>query len=127
GTYAAAKAADFTHPAGSPTPCSDATNAAETFGGLTDDQIANAYGVFGLYGAGDTGSGQHIAVYELEPFAMSDLQTFDTCYFGATRAASMLGRVAVKTVDGGQTAGPGSGEAILDLQDVSAFAPGANI
>src|SRR5262252_3188715 len=39
----------------------------------------------------------------------------------------MLGRVAVKPVDGGQPAGPGSGEAILDVQDVSAFAPGANI
>ena len=83
--------------------------------------------MFGLYGAGDTGSGQHIAVFELEPFAMSDLQTFDTCYFGATQAAAMLGRVHVVNVDGGQPAGAGSGEAILDIQDVSAFAPGANI
>ncbi|HEU5244631.1 MAG TPA: protease pro-enzyme activation domain-containing protein [Gaiellaceae bacterium] len=127
GTHVAARSTAFTHPAGSPSPCADATDAAESFGGLTDDQIANAYGAFGLYGAGDTGAGQHIAVYELEPFARSDLQTFDTCYFGATQAAAMLGRVAVKAVDGGQTAGPGSGEAILDLQDVSAFAPGANI
>jgi Pro-kumamolisin, activation domain/IPT/TIG domain/PASTA domain/Divergent InlB B-repeat domain len=127
GTHAAAKPAEFAHPAGSPTPCLDATDAAQTFGGLTDDQIANAYGVFGLFGAGDTGAGQHIAVYELEPFAASDLETFDTCYFGAAQAASMLGRVTVKNVDGGQTAGPGFGEAILDLQDVSAFAPGASI
>jgi Pro-kumamolisin, activation domain/IPT/TIG domain/PASTA domain len=127
GTHAAAKTTDFTHPAGSPTACTDATAAAEQFGGLTDDQIANAYGAFGLYGAGDTGSGQHIAVYELEPFAMTDLQTFDTCYFGATQAASMLGRVHVTSVDGGQPTGPGSGEAILDVQDVSAFSPGANI
>jgi len=127
GTHVAAKTTIFNHPAGSPTPCADATAAAEGFGGLTDDQIANAYGAFGLYGAGDTGAGQHIAVYELEPFAVSDLQTFDTCYFGATQAAAMRGRVAVKSVDGGQTAGSGSGEAILDIQDVSAFAPGANI
>ena len=128
GTYPAAKTAgSFTHPAGSPTPCADATAAAEGFGGLTDDQIANAYGVFGLYGAGDIGAGQHIAVFELEPFAMSDLQTFDTCYFGSTQAAAMLGRVHIVNVDGGQPAGPGSGEAILDIQDVSAFAPGANI
>ncbi len=49
GTYPAAKTAGkFTHPAGSPTPCADATAAAEGFGGLTDDLIANAYGVFGL-------------------------------------------------------------------------------
>ena len=58
---------------------------------------------------------------------MSDLQTFDTCYFGATQATAMLGRVAVKNVDGGQPAGPGSGESILDVDNVSAFAPGANI
>src|SRR5262249_32833425 len=127
GTHAAAKSPSFTHPAGSPTACSDATAAAEQFGGLTDDQVANAYGAFGLYGAGDTGVGQHIAVYELEPFAMTALQAFDTCYFGATQAASMLSRVHVINVDGGQTAGPGSGESILDLDDVSAFAPGANI
>src|SRR5258708_1691412 len=100
--HASATAKAFTHPAGSPTPCADATTIAEQFGGLTDDQIANAYGVFGLYGANGTGSGQHIAVYELEPFATSDLQTFDTCYFGATQATAMLGRVAVKSVDGGQ-------------------------
>ncbi len=117
----------FTHPAGSPTACSDASDAAQEFGGLTDDQIANSYGAFGLYGAGDTGSGQHVAVYELEPFATSDVQTFDTCYFGATQAASMLGRLHTINVDGGPGAGSGSGESILDIQDVSAFAPGASI
>ncbi|HKD93492.1 MAG TPA: protease pro-enzyme activation domain-containing protein [Gaiellaceae bacterium] len=127
GSHAAAKTADFIHPAASPTPCLAATTAAEQFGGLTDDQIANAYGAFGLFGAGDTGAGQHIAVYELEPFSMSDLQAFDTCYFGATQATTMLSHVHVINVDGGQTAGPGSGESILDIQDVSAFAPGANI
>lgn len=126
-TFPAARAATFTHPAGSPTACSDAADAAEQFGGLTDDQIANAYGAFGLYGAGDTGVGQHIAVFELEPFATSDLQTFDTCYFGATRATAMLSRVHTVNVDGGPGAGPGSGESILDIQNVSAFAPGANI
>ena len=127
GTHAAAETKTFPHPAGSPTPCADAATTAEQFGGLTDDEVADAYGAFGLYGAGDTGAGQHIAVYELEPFAMSDLQAFDTCYFGASQAASMLSRVAIKKVDGGQTAGPGEGEAILDIQDVSALAPGANI
>jgi Pro-kumamolisin, activation domain/IPT/TIG domain/PASTA domain/Divergent InlB B-repeat domain len=128
GNVAAAKSGgSFIHPAGSPTACSDATDTAQEFGGLTDDQIANAYGVFGLYNAGDTGAGQSIAVFELEPFATSDLQTFDTCYFGATKAATMLSHVHTIPVDGGQPAGSGEGEAILDIQDVSAFAPGANI
>jgi hypothetical protein len=125
--FRAAKSARFIHPAGSPAPCTDAQTAAQAFDGLTDDQIANAYGAFGLYGAGDFGSGQHIAVYELEPFAKSDIQTFDTCYFGATAASAMLSRLQTVPVDGGQTAGPGGGEAALDVQDVSAMAPGANI
>ena len=126
-TYAAAKTATFTHPAGSPTPCAAAQTAADTLGGLTDDQIANAYGAFGLYGAGDLGAGQHIALFELEPFSTSDIQTFDSCYFGATQTTAMLGRLNTVSVDGGQAAGPGSGESLLDIQDVSAFAPGANI
>ena len=64
-THPAAKAPSFSHPAGSATACADARAGAQKFGGLTDDQIANAYGGFGLYGAGDLGGGAHIAVYEL--------------------------------------------------------------
>ena len=127
GTYPAAKTASFVHPTGSATPCTDAKSAAEAFGGLTDDQIANSYGAFGLYNQGDFGSGQHVAIFELEPFATSDIQTFDQCYFGETQAADMLGRLNTIPVDGGQPAGSGEGEATLDIQDVSAMAPGANI
>ena len=137
-TFPSARAASFSHPAGSPTACSLAQQDAVTSGGLTDDQIANAYGVFGLYGAGDFGSGQHIAVYELQPFLATDIEEFDSCYFGATEAAQMSGnkgvltgsRLSVTPVDGGETqAGPGSAndESTLDIEDVSAIAPGANI
>lgn len=125
--HPAAAAPAFTHPAGSPKPCADATNTATQFGGLTDDQIANAYGAFGLYGANDVGSGQHIAVYELEPFDSTDIQTFDTCYFGSTAAATMAGQLHTVPVDGGQPAGGGQGESLLDIEDISAFAPGAQI
>jgi hypothetical protein len=117
----------FAHPAGSPKACASATAAAHAFGGLTDDQIAHAYGAFGLYHSGDFGAGQRIAIYELEPFLRSDVKTFDACYFGASAAASMLSRLHVIPVDGGQPAGPGSGEANLDVEDVSAIAPGATI
>jgi subtilase family serine protease len=127
GSHPSAKTTHFAHPAGSPTPCAVATTDAQGFGGLTDDQIANAYGAFGLYGAGDFGAGQSIAVYELEPFSQSDLSTFDTCYFGATEAGQMASRLTVNPVDGGQPPGQGSGESILDVDDVSALAPGANI
>ena len=110
-----------------PQPCAAATSAANSLGGLTDDQIAHAYGADGLYNAGDVGAGQSIGVFELEPFLMSDLSTFDTCYYGATQAAQMLKRVNVVPIDGGQTTGPGSGEAILDVDDISGIAPGATI
>ena len=107
-------------------------------GGLTDDQIANAYGAFGLYKQGDFGQGQHIAIFELEPFLATDIETFDTCYFGATEAAQMSGtdgnlagsRLSVIPVDGGQLQpGPGSGTTrpTLDIEDVSAMAPEADI
>ena len=127
GTEPQVKTATFSHPAGSPNACPSAQQAATEFGGLTDDQIANAYGAFGLYGNNDFGQGQTIAVYELEPFQRSDINTFDTCYFGATAANLMNNRLNVVPVDGGQPAGPGSGEAVLDVQDVSAIAPQANI
>jgi subtilase family serine protease len=125
--HPAARATTLSHPAGSPAPCSAATSAAVHNDGLTDDQIANAYGAFGLYSAGDLGAGQHIALYENEPFARSDIKTFDTCYFGAKRATVMMSHLHVHAVDGGQPAGPGSGEASLDVEDVSAMAPGATI
>lgn len=125
--FPAAQTGSFVHPSDSPTPCRDAKADATSIGGLTDDQIANAYGAYGLYGSGDTGAGQHIAVYELEPFLRSDIHTFDACFFGAARAAAMMSRLHVFPVDGGQPAGPGSGEAVLDVEDISALAPGATI
>jgi hypothetical protein len=137
-TFKAAKAPSISHPAGSPSPCNAAQVDAEISGGLTDDAIANAYGAFGLYRIGDFASGQHIAVYELQPFLKSDIETFDTCYFGATEAAQMSGkhgnlagsRLSVIPVDGGEPQpGPGSenDEATLDIEDVSAIAPQAKI
>ncbi len=136
--FRAAKASSFSHPAGSPSPCTAAVNDAEISGGLTDDQIANAYGAFGLYRMGDFGRGQHIAVYELQPFLPSDIETFDSCFFGAAQAARMSGTggklagslLSIVPVDGGE-AQPGIGsqndEATLDIQDVSAIAPQASI
>ncbi len=66
--HPAARSAPFAHPRGSPRGCGAARAASVANDGLTDDQIARAYGAFGLYGAGDRGAGQRIAVYENEPF-----------------------------------------------------------
>ncbi len=123
----ASRSVAFSHPAGSATACASAKATATSSNGLTDEEIAHAYGASGLYGAGDLGAGQHVAIYEAEPFSMSDVKTFDTCYFGATEAAAMLKRLRVIAVDGGQPAGSGSGESIMDVEDVSALAPEANI
>ena len=109
---------------GAPSACEAARVATELgFGGITDDEVAHAYGVDGLYAQGDLGQGQTIAIFELEPFVPSDLTRFDSCYFGADHSS----RVSVVEVDGGAGAGPGSGEAALDVEDVSAIAPDAQI
>ncbi len=107
---------------GGPVACGDALEQ-QAYGALTDQQVAASYGVDPLYGAGDLASGQTIDVYELEPFATSDLQSFEECYFGADHTSQLT----VTTVDGGPGTGPGSGEAALDVEDVAALAPGADI
>ncbi len=105
-----------------PVACPAATSDAAQ-GGLTDQQIAQAYGLDPLYAAGDVGSGQTVDIYELEPFELSDVAIFDTCYFGTSHTS----QITVTQVDGGPGAGPGSGEAALDVDNVSAIAPGAKI
>jgi hypothetical protein len=110
-----------------PNACAAARADAAAYGGLTDQQIAYSYGIDGLYNKGEDGAGQTIAIYELEPFNSNDIKTFDTCYFGASKAAAMLARLSVVPVDGGAQVGYGSGESELDIDDVSAIAPGANI
>lgn len=126
-SHPAAKAAAVPHVAGAPAACANAQEAAAEYGGLTDDQIANAYGAFSLYKTGDTGQGQSVGIFELEPFASSDIAAFDQCYFGASAAAQMAKRLHVVPVDGGEPSGTGEGEAVLDVEDISALAPGANI
>ncbi len=108
---------------GAPRACSAASLDALGGGGWSDDQMAHAYGLDSLYARGDLGAGQTIALFELEPFSMSDLATFDRCYFGASHAAE----VSTVRVDGFDLVGPGSGESILDLEDLSALAPKAHI
>jgi hypothetical protein len=105
-----------------PVACSFAT-AVEQTGGLTDQQVAASYGLDNLYNASDTASGQTIDIYELEPFNPGDLIGFDACYFGAAHTPTDT----VIAVDGGAGSGLGSGEAALDVEDVSAVAPGATI
>ena len=108
--------------AGGPQPCAAATTATRGLGGWTDDQIAHAYGLDGLYQAGDLGQGETIAIFELEPYLASDIATFDRCYFGRSRT----GDITDVPVDGGVGSGSGEGEAVLDIENISALAPDAH-
>ena len=108
---------------GAPRACSAASLDALGGGGWSDQEMAHAYGLDGLYAQGDLAAGQTIALFELEPFSSSDLASFDRCYFGASHTA----QVSTVKVDGFDLVGPGSGESILDIEDLSAFAPRAHI
>jgi Pro-kumamolisin, activation domain/Fibronectin type III domain/IPT/TIG domain len=108
---------------GGPVACSDALSL-QADGALTDQQIAASYGVDPLYDANDLGAGQTIDIYELEPYLTSDVQMFDECYFGG---ADHTSQITNTVVDGGPGTGPGSGEAALDIDTVSAIAPAAKI
>lgn len=105
---------------GGPQPCSAARAAAPSQAAYTADQIASAYGFSGLYGAGDQGKGETVALYELEPYAPADIAAYQSCY--GTHAS-----VSNVTVDGGAGGGPGVGEAALDVEQVIGLAPQATI
>jgi subtilase family serine protease len=104
---------------GGPQPCATARAAAAGQSAYTADQIASAYGFSGLYGAGDQGRGQTVALYELEPYTPSDIATYQSCY-GTHASVSSI------AVDGGAGSTQG-GEAALDIEQVIGLAPQANI
>ncbi len=106
-----------------PVACAAAQSVTQGASGWTDNQIASAYGITPLYNAGDLGQGESIAVLELEPFATSDVATFDRCYFGVSHA-NQVHRIKV---NGFNLVGTGSGEAALDIETLSAIAPRAMI
>jgi hypothetical protein len=103
---------------GGPRPCASAAAAAPSQSAYTADQIASAYGLSGLYGAGDQGQGQTIALYELEPDDPRDIAAYESCY-------GVKASVAYVPVDGGAGSGAGSGEAALDIEQAIGLAPKA--
>jgi subtilase family serine protease len=105
--------------AGGPQPCPAATAAASLQSAYTADRIASAYGLPGLYGAGNQGQGQTIALYELEPNAPGDIAAYAACY-------GIKPSVAYRPVDGGVGSGAGSGEAALDIEQAMGLAPKAS-
>ncbi len=108
---------------GGPQPCAAAISAQSSLqglGGYTADQLASAYRFSSLYGAGDLGAGQTIALYELEPYDPDDIAAYQACYGTSTSVSQVQ-------VDGGAGSGAGAGEAALDIEDVIGLAPRSNI
>lgn len=114
----------FTTPAG-PQPCAAARAGATEYGSYTINQLANEYGFTGLYRAGDLGAGQTIALFEVDPFSLSELDTYAAC-FGLNPAA-VNRQVSVVKVDGGVGAGTAGIETALDLDTVLGLAPDAHV
>ncbi len=103
---------------GGPQPCSEAREV-EFFGGWPADQIANAYGFSSLYGTGNLGQGQAVALVELEPFAAQDIREFQTCYGTST---------PVNTINVGPlSTSEEAGESTLDIEQIISLAPGAAV
>jgi subtilase family serine protease len=108
---------------GGPHPCPSATDAANAGGGTgyTADTIAAAYRFSSLYGVGDLGAGQTVALYELAPYNSADIADYQSCY-GTSAAVTNV------AVDGGPEADPsGATEAELDIEQAVGLAPGARI
>ncbi len=105
---------------GGPQPCQQAVGSAPGQDAYTADQIASAYRFSSLYGAGDQGAGQTIALSEFEPDESSDIAAYQSCY-GTSASVSYV------TVDGGAGSGYGAGESALDIEDSIGLAPAASV
>ncbi len=104
-----------------PAPCPSAASTASNNSSYTANQIASAYGLTAAYGKGSLGSGETIALYELAPFSVSDIQQYQSCYGTSTTVTPI-------PVDGGGTPGTGgSAEDTLDIEDAIGLAPQAKI
>jgi kumamolisin len=83
----------------------------------TPNQVNTAYGLSSLHRSGYKGQGQRIAVIENEGFSRSDLETAGAC-FGYKPPPTPVTLVGLKKPL------PVGGETTLDLQVISASAPG---
>ncbi|MGH2842884.1 MAG: protease pro-enzyme activation domain-containing protein [Solirubrobacteraceae bacterium] len=110
---------------GGPQPCSTAAAAAPGQDAYTSDEVASMYNFSSLYGAGDEGAGETVALFELEPNIHSDVTAFQSCY-GTSATVNYIAE------DGGPTgSAPGRDDAgletELDIEDVIGLAPDATI
>ena len=103
-----------------PTACAAAVTAGQNTGGWTENQLAKAYSFNGLYTKGQLGANTTVALFELDPYAASDIAAFQSCY----KTSVPITKV---NVDGGDGTGVGEGEATLDIETVIGLAPKAKL
>lgn len=89
-------------------------------GGYTPGDLRTAYDINPLLNSGATGTGQTVALFELDGYNPSDINTYLSNYgLGAAKYSSVL-------IDGAtNTPGPGAIEVELDMEVVSAITPNA--
>ncbi|GAC1379602.1 MAG: hypothetical protein NVS4B7_17660 [Ktedonobacteraceae bacterium] len=89
-------------------------------GGYTPSELRTAYNMNSLISNGDNGTGQTVAIFELDGYKATDVNTYLSNYgLGSAKYSNVL-------VDGAtNTPGSGAIEVELDMEVVSAIAPGA--
>ncbi|WP_170142355.1 S53 family peptidase [Thermosporothrix hazakensis] len=83
------------------------------------EQIARAYGFDSLYERGLRGEGQTIALFELDDYSTTDLDTYSACYGDSQTSIEQ-----VLVGNGPERSGPGLLEVELDAEQVLSMAPG---
>jgi subtilase family serine protease len=106
--------------ASGPQPCEAAIEEAESRDGWTYNQLASAYGLTSLYTDGYLGQGVRVALFEIDPWALSDAESFESCY-------GIKVPITAVSVDGGAGTGSGEGEAALDMDTIMGLAPRAKL
>jgi hypothetical protein len=110
--------------------CAPAQSALDGLPGtFTPQQEGQAYGLTTAWGHGDDGTGKTIAIEEFAPYLASDVLTYDECFQLLPPGATTDPLVHDVLVDGGTSPGSASGsdEPTLDVEEVRALAPGANV
>lgn len=103
---------------GTPGGCNAAVTAANLYNSFTPNQLKTAYNFSPFYSQNITGTGQTVAVYELDAYLDNNIAQYQSC-FGTSVP---LERVPV---DGGVNAvGSGQSEVELDIEVVAGMAPG---
>ena len=115
----------------SPQTCTAAQNAIDSSspGTFTPSEEGQAYGLDAAWIDDDDGHGHTVAVEEFAPYASSDVLAYDKCFALVPQNATSDPLLHNVLVDGGTSPGSGAGsdEPTLDVEEIRALAPEANV